>query len=523
MYMRIINPAVQYKKRPPKNISKSPGSPERGPSTSDTRSAASFPTVGMTLKTYNHDPFDRLQASPSQRTHQAKFGRKIFSGITLKRIVVTLAILLLLIGGWVGGKFIYNTHKLFGGNIFGIFSTAKLKGEDVGRVNILLAGNSSDDPGHAGANLTDSILLLSINTKTNQAFMLSIPRDLWVYIPGTGYQKINDAYVAGEADSFSAPGYPNGGMGQLEQIMQKDFGIPIDYYALINYQAFKDAVNAVGGITINIQSSDPRGLYDPSIDYSTNGALVKLTNGVHTLNGEQALDFARARGDAYGSYGFPASDFDRTAHQRQMLVALKSKAESAGVLTSPTKLTSLFDAVGNNVKTDLTLSDAKRLYDLTKNIGSNSIQSVSLNSVNGTSLLANYAAPGGESALVPAAGVTDFSQIQLYLKQLTSNDPIVRENAKVVLLNATNSYGLASKVRTRLETKNINVTSVADAGTTQAATTIIDNSQGHKPATRQFLATTFGNSFTTTDPYGSAYQADFIVVLGADQAASSNN
>src|SRR5258708_30037544 len=108
-------------------------------------------------------------------------------------------------------------------------------------------------------------------------------------------------------------------MGLLAEVIQQNLGIKTNYYALINYNALKDGVNAVGGIGVNIQSSDPRGLYDPSIDWSTHGPLVKLKNGVQHLNGEQALDLARARGDAYGSYGFARSDFDRTQNQRMMM------------------------------------------------------------------------------------------------------------------------------------------------------------------------------------------------------------
>ncbi len=79
----------------------------------------------------------------------------------------------------------------------------------------------------------------------------------------------------------------------------------------------------MGGIDLTIKSTDRRGLYDPNIDWTTKGPLVKLTNGPHHLSGRQALNLARARGDAYNSYGFAGSDFDRTENQRKMLVALK--------------------------------------------------------------------------------------------------------------------------------------------------------------------------------------------------------
>lgn len=491
------------------------------------KQASQFPAVGMTLPSYQYDPRDRRRQSFSRPVVKRSRWGRVFNRTVFKRAFLTLFIIGFLFGGFVGGKFLYNAHKLFGGSILGALRTTKLKGEDTGRVNILLAGNSADDAGHSGADLTDSIMILSIDTKHNTAFMLSVPRDLWVYIPGGGYQKINAAYVVGQGDKFSEPGYPQGGMGLLEQIVSQNFGMPIDYYALINYSALRDAVNAVGGIQVTIKSSDPRGLYDPSRDYATHGPLVRLSNGVHTLNGEQALDLARARGDAYGSYGFGGSDFQRTQDQRMMLVALKDKATTAGVLANPAKLSSLSDAVGNNVTTDMKLGEVHRLVDLVKQINSSSIQSLSLNNVNGKNLLTSYTSSDGESALIPAAGIDDFSAIQAYIGQQTSSNPVVRENANIVLLNATSINGLASQERTSLRVKNLTVAGIGDAlgaQSSQTTSTIIDASGGKKPATKQLLSQLFGNSVTTTNPYADIYpDADFIVLLGADQASHATN
>lgn len=480
----------------------------------------------MTLPSYQYDPRDQRRRSPGARPIVRK-GRwqRFKQGLTLKRVVVTLALLVLLIGGWVGGKFAYNAHKLFGGNIFSVLTSSKLKGEDVGRVNILLAGNSADDPGHNGADLTDSIMLISIDTKNNKGFMLSIPRDLWVRIPGDGHAKINSAYVRGEDNNYSRSGYPDGGMGELEQIISQNLGLPINYYALVNYTALRQSVDAVGGIDLTIKSTDPRGLYDPNIDWQTRGPLVKLTNGVHHLNGRQALDLARARGDAYNSYGFAGSDFDRTEHQRQILVALKSKAVSAGVISNPAKLSNLSDAIGNNVKTDFKLSEVHRLYDLTKNISGGNLKSLSLNDDGtGTSLLASYTSSNGQSALIPASGLDDFSAIRTFIRRQTSNDQVLQESASVMVLNGTSVNGLASRVRTRLQSKNFNVTGVADAGNTgQVNTAIIDLSNGAKPATRAALGKLYGSHFTTQNPYGTTYKADFIIVLGTDQTSATTN
>ncbi len=474
---------------------------------------SSLPTPALSLNTA--PPRARRAAAPT-----VKKRRKIFS---VKRVILTLLLLILIGGGWMATKLLVNTAKIFHGSVFNILTTTKLKGEDTGRVNILLAGNSSDDPGHDGANLTDSIMVVSIDTKNNTAFMLSVPRDLWVEIPGYGHAKINEAYVDGQAGHFSAPGYPSGGMGMLEQVIHQNFNLTINYYALIDYNAVRDAVNAIGGVDVNIQSSDPRGLYDPSIDWATHGPLVKLSNGTHHLTGEQALDLARARGDAYGSYGYAQSDFERTQNQRLMLVALKTKILSAGVLANPVALSNLFDSVGKNVSTDMTLSEARRLYDLGKKVDNANITSASLNSANGKNLLANYTSPSGQSALIPAAGIDDFTQIQAYVVRLTSNSAVTREGATVVVLNGTSTSGLAANAQTALTAKGIDVGTVGDASSPVTSTTIIDASAGKMPGTLQLLKQLYGSNVTTTNAYANTYTADFIVVLGPDQTAKASN
>lgn len=491
------------------------------------KKAAQFPTVGMTLRSYQYDSRDQSRRRPGRPAVVKKSRwQRLRQKMTLRRSVIVIVIIALLLGGWVGGKFLYNAHKLFGGNIFGLLSSTKLRGEDQGRVNILLAGNSADDVGHSGAELTDSIMLISLDTRNNKAFMLSIPRDLWIRIPDDGHQKINGVYVTGEANEFSEDGYAPGGMGLLAQTVSYNFDQPIHYYALVNYNALKQAVDAVGGVDITVKSEDPRGLYDPNIDWSNGKPLVRLTNGRHHLNGQQALNLARARGDSYNSYGYAASDFTRTEHQRQLIVALKNKAVSAVTLSNPTKLTNLFDAAGNNVKTDFKLEEVRRLYEIMKQIDSNQIKSLSLNEANGKNLLTSYASPSGQSALIPAAGLDDFSEIQAFLRRQTSSNPVVQESARLVILNGTASDGLASKVKRKLSAKGYNVTDIGDAGNVnQAKTVIIDASNGSKPNTKSALKQLFGTQTATSqNPYAGKYEADFIVVVGNDQAAkySSN-
>jgi LCP family protein required for cell wall assembly len=294
---------------------------------------------------------------------QRKFG--------LKKTVVSLVLIIFLfcivIGLWDAVALSRASQKMFGsGNLFS-FIGGDLANHD-GRTNILLIGYSADDPGHAGATLTDSIMLMSLDNSTKTGYILSIPRDLYVKIPGFGYAKINEAYQDGERSSFSAGGYATGGAGLLEQVIANNFSVPVDYYALINYGAFRDTVNAVGGVTVNIKSSDPRGLYDPNISPADGGPL-KLANGPQKLNGQTALNLARARGDSYYAYGFPQTDLD----------------------------------AGNVLP----------LFTLFNKVNTTSLQSISLRNFNGRNLLSSY---GG--ALIPAAGLNDYSDIQAAISQL---------------------------------------------------------------------------------------------------------
>ncbi len=377
-------------------------------------------------RTIPADSARRRASSPEEQRSVVSRSAKVKR--FLKRVAIILVIIVVLCGLWVGWKAVSNGVKIFGwGGIVDVFKKTKLKGEDRGRVNILLAGNSADDPGHGGADLTDSIMLASIDTKNNTGYIMSIPRDLYIDIPGYGYAKVNEAYQDGKRGNFSEAGYPTGGMGLLEKTISEHFGVAIDYYALVNYTSLEQAVNAVGGITITIQSSDPRGLYDPSKDLTTGKILVDLPNGPVTLDGRAALDLSRARGHARGSYGYAQSDFTRTENQRKILLGIKDKATSLGTLSNPIKLGQLLDSMGNNVQTDLKSNEVKRLYDLSKQISSSKVVSASLNNANGKDLLTTYRTKSGQSALVPDTGLDNYSAIRAYI-QLLEAPPAQTQN-----------------------------------------------------------------------------------------------
>lgn len=385
---------------------------QKGPSVKD--------NVDPGLAYYSLKPGEERRGKPKDAKAQKTRSYRTILKRSLMGLLALMLALIIIWGAWMSWEVSKNSQKLFGsGNLFSLLGTSGLKGEDRGRVNILLAGYSVDDPNHPGASLTDSIMLVSLNTIKHTGYILSIPRDLYVNIPGFGYAKINEAYQDGNRGGFSQDGYPPGGMGLLEKVVARDFNIPIDYYALINYTAFRDAVNAVGGISVNIKSPDERGLYDPNIS-PVDGGPLKLANGWQNLDGQTALNLARARGDSYYSYGFPRSDFDRTTHQRQMLTALKAKVLRPGFILFPNKVGKLLGALGDNVKTDFALGDMRRLYQITHSIKDGSLASVSLNDAAGKDLLSSYSSYDSGSALIPAAGLGDYWQIDQFITDLNS-------------------------------------------------------------------------------------------------------
>jgi len=476
-----------------------------------------------------HTTLPDLTKLPDEKPAKTKKIRKVRS--KKRRIVkwaaLTAVLAILGTGGFIGGPALNSINKVFHGNVISdvtaAFDSTPLKGESTGRVNILLAGDSVDDPNHDGADLTDSILICSIDLQDHTAFLLSIPRDLWVYVPGmNSYQKIN---AANTVNNFSEPGYPSGGMGELESIIETDFGIPIDYYGLMDYTAFKDAVNAVGGVTITIQSPDPRGLYDPFTS-------IRLPNGPVALNGQQALNLARARGDGYGSYGFPDSDFDRTEHQRQLFIAVANKAKSLGVLANPIRISDLISTLSNNFQTDLTLQNVLRLIQITKGIDPTTAQSYAfsstLTSANPNPILKGYIDSGsGEDALIPTAGIGNYGQLEQYYLQLTSSNPIVREAPSVVILNGSDVNGLAAQQQSILQTKNFTVSSIGDAISSYPTSMIVDNTNGAKPNSLKLLQQLYPGS-TATSSTASAeaaeaanYTSDFVVILGQNSNAAT--
>ena len=304
--------------------------------------------------------------------------------------------------------------KSFKGNAFSALTSNDPLQQNGDITSMLIFGNSSDDPGHGGKLLTDSIMVLSINHKTKKTYTVSIPRDLWVQYGkkcSNGTEgKINAVYQCemrynNKNEHKAAQAFSN----TISQIV----GVPIHYYAKVNYTFVRDSVNALGGVDVVIQSDDPRGIMDRSFDKNCpDGPYtcynLKYENGPVHLNGQQALNLSRAR-NAEGGYGLPRSNFDRELNQQMIVEAIQQKALSAGVLTNPIKMLGLVESLGDNVLTNIPTNELQSAMSALKNTAGSST-SIHLNDQ--AEPLVTTGMQGGQSIVLPTAGLYDYSAIQ---------------------------------------------------------------------------------------------------------------
>jgi len=323
----------------------------------------------------------------------------------LKPLLVLIAVLLI-----IGGALAWKTGSVFdkissNGNIFGSLTRVipgvnnDLKGEKEGRINILLLGMRGEELTGGGL-LADTIMVASLSPVDKKVSLFSIPRDLYVQNPGTDARsKINAVYAYGEEKR------KGGGMEDMKTVVSEIVGQPIGYALAINFKGFTDLVNAIGGVEVelkqpfeeNMQFNEERvcdsytftkstGKFEnktvkyfseisrtyktriiASYPLCTNpnvecGGDFKLPAGKQTLNGDQALCYARSRKTS--------SDFERAKRQQIVIQKIKEKALSMGTLTDFGKINGIIDSLGNNVRTDLQAWEMKRLFEVESKMGS---------------------------------------------------------------------------------------------------------------------------------------------------------
>lgn len=435
----------------------------------------------------------------------------------LKRGGLTLLALFILFGLYFGIKFYQTERNIFrgGGKAPGLSSNAdisQLKGEGDGRVNILLLGIGG--PGHEGEDLTDTIMIASVDPVNNKVDLLSIPRDLWVKIPGDGYQKINAAYVYGKQQSSAKTeaGKDQDGLNLLDKTVAPVIGINIHYHVVVDFKAFRDTVDAVGGVTFNV----PETLYDPSVAWENNWNSTIAKQGTQTMHGPQALLYARSRETS--------SDFARGERQRLLIIALKEKILSVGTFSNPVKISNLLSSLGSNVYTDFSLNDMNRLYQIISKVPSTDIKSLDL--VTPPHNLLTTAAVNGLSTVQPRAGMFEYTDINTYIRSTLRDGYIAKENATVAVYNATSTAGLATTTSNTLKSYGYNVTTVDNTKVTTnpAKTIVVDLSGGKQKYTKNYLEKRFGVTAVKSVPSDAQVippvNTDFVIIIGQDVASS---
>lgn len=471
--------------------------------------------------------------SRAQKRRDKKANKKPKSKIRriIKAVFITLLIILLAIGGYLAFKAVNASNSIFKGSFFDLAQTAPLKQDANGRSNFLILGTSEDDPGHQGANLTDTIMVLSINQTTKDAFTFSVPRDLEVQYGHaclSGYSgKVNVYFSCANEGTDAASEQDR--LAKTQAFIGNILGMDIQYGVHVNYTVMRDVVNAVGGsITVNIAGDNGQGqqsnigIMDSNFDWKCganyaarktscppNGHFIDYKPGNQTLDAEHALYLAQARGDAAPTYGLAQSNFDRERNQQKIVLAIRDKAMSAGVLTNINAVTQLIDALGQNLRTNIQTKEIRTIMGLAKDIPSDKITPIDFHK-EGSAVF--------DAAGQPIQGQYQYSDVQAYLNKIMTQQPFVKEDPHVMVLNGGSAAGMAQTEADKLIGKGFTVDSVDNAPNgTYPAVTIYQIAK-NKPLTAAKLKELYGVTLlTSTPPVSVVGTTDFVVIIGPTQ------
>ncbi len=430
----------------------------------------------------------------------------------IKRIIIGILSLLLILGiiFVIWGNDII--AKITGGqgnvmDLLFIDNYEPLKTDENGRTNILAIGtsgyNMAGDEGdgtHDGAQLTDSIMVISLNQDTGDIAMLSLPRDLKASPTCTATGKINEVYWCNNTNGDDEAAGAEALMKEVGNIL----GIDFQYYAHLNWGSLVSIVDTLGGINVTL---------DEDIDDYYYTKAVFQAGVEYTINGEQALGLARAR------HGTTSGDFSRGASQQKILIGIKDKVFEKDL--SITDMLSLASTLGDNLRTNFSIDEMKTLAHLTSEFDFNSMRQISLLE---PEQLMTTGTINGISYVLPSSGVGNYTAIQKYIDKMLSNDPRVYEDASILVLNGTDEAGLASTEQTTLEKDgypNIYVND-APAGTYNEEYTLYmlnDKKSGTKKALEEKYHLTAKSAEEL--PAGVSTDYDFVLILG--NRSSTNN
>ncbi|HBE90241.1 MAG TPA: hypothetical protein DDW41_03470 [Candidatus Andersenbacteria bacterium] len=401
-----------------------------------------------------------------------------------------------------------------------------LEGESEGRINIMLIAVGGD--GHKGEALADTIMIASLDPYTNRASLMSIPRDLYVQVPGRDfYSKINAVHAYGESQKV------DDGPILLSKLVENITGQPIHYYARVDFTAFKSIVDAIGGINITIDNS--------FFDY---WHKISFPAGTEKMNGERALAYVRAR----YIEGPEGGDFKRAARQQQVLLAARDKVFSVQTALDFTKLNAILNSVSDNIRTDMQLWEMKRLYEIVRAVEPSQVHSVVLTSgtkgilVGGTEIL------GGVPASILRTRTGDYSELQAIASSILDQtaEPIKESIPPVVspshspspspsasptpspvvtsislptieVRNGTTITGLAKRTSDKLTAEDYQVTAIGNAAIKTAPQTIVYyTSPDQSDAAAKVAAIINAKTSSPLPDSEKSTAANLLIVLGLD-------
>lgn len=417
------------------------------------------------------------------------------------KLAIVVVLILIFAGVFAVGSAVLDSDFFLIEKTRELFSFGPLKSDKNGHTNILLLGVGGD--GAEGGNLSDSIMIASINPKNPSVSFLSLPRDL--FIPSSiGDRKVNEIYAAAR--------YKKGDRKGLEVIKDaiSDFtGIPIHYGAVINFKAFREAVDALGGIDIFIAETIEDPFY-PDGDYGYQTFVIR--KGFQHLDGETALKYARSRKTS--------SDYSRARRQQDLILAIRKKAEDLSLLTNFDKLKEFFQIYRRNVNTDIGLTEMVALAKIGIAIDYGNAVTAVLNDdpsqVGGYLYTPAKEFYGGQFVLLPE----DLKETQLFMDLVLIHPDLLLENAQMSVLNGSMIEGKASETSARLRRLGFHVIDVGnyDSERPLFKSFIRDLSSGTKERTKKLLQEIFDAPVESVpveqlDPEG---LIDLQIVLGTN-------
>ncbi len=360
-----------------------------------------------------------------------------------------------------------------------------------GTINILLLG-SDRRPGERVAR-TDVIMIASVFPDRPAVSLISIPRDFYAWIPGWGLDKINTAYIRGVKLH-----YPGGGPGLLRATIEYNFGLPIHYYVLVDFQSYRQIIDAIGGVDVVVECPFHDTYPDP--DSPSGQTDIDLEPGIHHLDGKFALWYVRSR--------WSTSDFDRHRRQQEVLRAIFRQVRRQDLFG---KVPDFWKIYRDSVETDIGLNEALYFASLASRFDMRNLKS---RFIRGSSLVQPWTAPNGGFVLVPQPEA-------MYNFLLEAAQPPVGERAsqmqyRVEVWNGSGNSGWGDVAAERLRIEDFIVVAVRDVDY-QPQTQIIDFTTTSKgsPLPRLMRLYRLQSEAVVTQPQEER-QVDFRVILGGD-------